>query len=75
MGNTQCEQFNQTLLAILRSTSDNKNIRWKDHVNKITFAYIFTHYNSTGFRHLSSYLGENPEYPLILSSEIPRLEQ
>eukprot|EP00795_Rhopilema_esculentum_P010177 gene10177-18848_t len=38
MGNAQCERFNQTLLAILRSMSEQKKARWKDH-NAMTDAY------------------------------------
>eukprot|EP00795_Rhopilema_esculentum_P000922 gene922-10677_t len=47
MGNAQCERFNQTLLAMLRSMSEQKKARWKDHVNKMTFAYNCTRHDST----------------------------
>ena len=64
MGNAQCERFNQTLLAMLRSMSENKKIRWKDHVNKMTFAYNCTHHDSTGFSPFELLFGRKPRLPI-----------
>ena len=64
MGNAQCERFNQTLLAMLRSMSENKKIRWKDHVNKMTFAYNCTRHDSTGFSPFELLFGRKPQLPI-----------
>ena len=64
MGNAQCERFNQTLLAMLRSMSENKKIRWKDHVNKMTFAYNCTRHDSTGFSPFELLFGRKPRLPI-----------
>ena len=64
MGNAQCERFNQTRLAMLRSMSENKKIRWKDHVNKMTFAYNCTRHDSTGFSPFELLFGRKPRLPI-----------
>ena len=64
MGNAQCERFNQTLLAMLRSMSENKKIRWKEHVNKMTFAYNCTRHDSTGFSPFELLFGRKPRLPI-----------
>ena len=37
-GNSQCEWFNQTLLAMLRSMAESLKTSWSKHVNKMLFA-------------------------------------
>ena len=59
MGNSQCERFNQTLLAMLSSMADIQKTNWSKHVNKMVFAHNCTKMMPQVFR-LSSYsLGEN----------------
>ena len=64
MGNAQCERFKQTLLAMLRSMSEQKKACWKDHVNKMTFAYNCTRHNDTGFSPFELLFGRKPRLPI-----------
>ena len=44
--------------------SENKKIRWKDHVNKMTFAYNCTRHDSTGFSPFELLFGRKPRLPI-----------
>ena len=65
VGNAHCERFNQTLLGMLRTMAENQKANWKNHINKMTFAYNCTKNESTGFHHLSFSLGGHLGYLLI----------
>ena len=64
MGNAQCERFNQTLLSMLRCLSDTQKSKWKDHVNKMIFAYNCTKNDSTGFSPYELLFGRKPRLPI-----------
>ena len=44
--------------------SENKKIPWKDHVNKVTFAYNCTRHDSTGFSPFELLFGRKPRLPI-----------
>ena len=64
MGNSQCERFNQTLLAMLRSMADSQKTNWSKHVNKMVFAYNCTKNDATGFSPFELLFGRKPKLPL-----------
>ena len=64
MGNAQCERFNQTLLSMLLCLSDTQKSKWKDHVNKMVFAYNCTKNNVTGFSPYELLFGRKPRLPI-----------
>ena len=64
MGNAQCERFNQTLLSMLRCLSDTQKWKWKDHFNKMVFAYNCTKNDSTGFSPYELLFGRKPRLPI-----------
>ena len=49
MWNGQCERMNQTLLAMLKTLPEAWKSNWKDHVNKLIFAYNCTSNSVTGY--------------------------
>ena len=63
MGNAQCERFNKILLGMLRTMADNQKSRWKDHRNKMVFAYNCTRNDATGYS----------PYELLFGRKKPRL--
>ena len=64
MGNAQCERFNQTLLSTLRYLSDTQKSKWKDHVNKMLFAFNCTKNIATGFSPYELLFGKKPRLPI-----------
>ena len=60
MGNAQCERFNQTLLSMLRTVAESQKSRWKEHVNKMCFAYNCIRNDSTGFSPFELLFGRKP---------------
>ena len=64
MGNAQCERFNQTLLSMLRTMAESQKSRWKEHVNKMCFAYNCTRNDSTGFSPFELLFGRKPRLPI-----------
>ena len=66
MGNAQCERFNQRLLGMLRTSTmaENQKANWKNHINKMTFAYNCTKNESTGFSPFELLFGRGPRLPI-----------
>ena len=64
MGNAQYECFNQTLLSTLRYLSGTQKSKWKDHVNKMVFAFNCTKNNATGFSPYELLFGRKPRLPI-----------
>ena len=64
IGNAQCQRFNQTLLSTLRYLSDKQKSKWKDHVNKMVFAFNCTKNNATGFSPYELLFGRKPRLPI-----------
>ena len=64
MGNAQCEQFNKTLLGMLRTMADNEKSRWKNHVNKMVFVYNCTRNDATGYSPYELLFGRKPRLPI-----------
>ena len=64
MGNAQCERFNKTLLGMMRTMADNQKSRWKDHINKMVFAYNCTRNDATGYSPYELLFGRKPLLPI-----------
>ena len=64
MGNAQCERFNQTLLSMLRTMAETQKSRWREHVNKMCFAYNCTRNDSTGYSPFELLFGRKPRLPI-----------
>ena len=63
-GNSQCERFSQTLLAMLRSMAEKQKTSWSKHINKMMFAYNCTKHEATGFSPFELLFGRKPKLPL-----------
>ena len=44
-GNGQCERFNRTMLGMLRTHSETQKSKWRDHLQKLIFAYNSTRHD------------------------------
>ena len=64
MGNAQCERFNKTLLGMLRTMADNEKSRWKNHINKMVFAYNCTRNDATCYSPYELLFGRKPRLPI-----------
>ena len=64
IGNVQCGRFDQTLLGMLRTMAENQKANWKNHINKMTFAYNRTKNESTGFSPFELLFGRAPRLPI-----------
>ena len=69
MGNGQCERFNQTLFGMLRTMTESQTSNWKNHVNKMTFAYNSTRNDATGFSPFELLFGRKPRLPIDIIFE------
>ena len=66
-GNGQVEQFNRTMLQMLRTFTDEQKQDWKQHLNKVTHAYNSTPSEATGFLPHFLLFGRQPCLPVDLT--------
>ena len=63
-GNGQVERFNRTIINMLKTLPDNHKSRWKDHVDKLVFAYNCTRNDTTTFSPFYLLFGRSPRLPV-----------
>ena len=58
--------MNSTILRMLRQLPENNKSHWKDHINKVLFAYNCTRHDSTGYSPHYLLFGRKPRLPVDL---------
>ena len=61
-GDGQVERMNQTLISMMKTLPEKFKSNWKDHVNKLAFAYNCTRNNSTTFSPFQLLFGHSRDY-------------
>uniref|UniRef100_A0A8C6UUI6 Gypsy retrotransposon integrase-like protein 1 n=1 Tax=Neogobius melanostomus TaxID=47308 RepID=A0A8C6UUI6_9GOBI len=74
-GNGACERFNQTLLTLLGSLSDEEKTRWTDSLPALLFTYNNTAHSSTGLTPHFVLTGRHARLPVELATGAPTESQ
>ena len=71
MGNGACEKYNQTLLKILGTLSEDKKSKWKEYLPSLVHAYNCTPHQSTGYAPYELMFGRKPTLPIDVEIRPP----
>ena len=63
-GNGKVERFNRTIINMLKTMQSKEKTRWKDHVDKLVFAYNCTRNDTTTFSPFYLLFGRSPRLPV-----------
>ena len=63
-GNGQTERMNRTLISMLKTLEEKEKQTWKDHLDKLAFAYNVTTHKSTSYSPFFLVFGREPSLPI-----------
>ena len=69
-GNGQVERMNRTIINMLKTLPEKFKSNWKDHVQKLAFAYNCTKNDATSFSPFYLLFGRSPRLPIDLMFNI-----